>query len=307
MARLSSWGLGSAFRRLLGVRLGRLRQYAPRALSVTSIKAEGDNRDLPRISLVTPSFNQARFIGGTVRSVLEQAYPNLEYVVQDACSTDGTADVLHAFLGAGVDMQIESDDGQADALNKGFSRTTGEVMGYLNSDDLLLPGTLHLVGRYFRDNPSVDVIYGNRLIIDEDGMEVGRWILPRHDSRVVRFVDYIPQESMFWRRAIWDRVGARFDDTLEFAMDWELILRFIDDNAAFRHIPALFGVFRAHGNQKSQADFMAHGAAEMTILRSRYREKNSGRVQRMLSHWRFLAEHRRADAVFARTLSIREQ
>ncbi len=301
-ARLSVWGLGTTLRRLLGVRLGRLHQYLPRSLSVDHIKAEAGDDDLPSIALVTPSFNQARFVGETIRSVVGQAYPNLEYVVQDACSTDGTADILRAFVGKGVDIRIEPDEGQADALNRGFSRTSGEVMGYLNSDDLLLPGTLQFVGRFFRDNPSVDVIYGNRLIIDENGLEIGRWILPGHDPQLLRFVDYVPQESMFWRRRIWDRVGGRIDANLHFVLDWDLILRFVGAGAVFRHVPGLFGVFRVHGRQKSQADFVVRGAREMAGLQRRHSGLDLSRFDRVAHHWRYLLDHRRADGAFEASL-----
>ena len=266
------------------MRLGRLHQYSPRALSVSCIQATPTD-GLPVIALVTPSFNQSKFIGATIHSVLSQDYPHLQYVVQDACSTDGTQDALKSFVGDSIDIRIETDQGQADALNQAFSRTTAEVMGYLNSDDLLLPGTLHFVGCYFRDNPSVDVIYGNRLIIDEDGLEVGRWILPGHNDKVLRFVDYVPQESMFWRRCIWDRVGAHFDANLHFAMDWDLILRFISVSAVFHHIPNLFGIFRVHRNQKSQADFVARGVKEMADLRSRHGGESMNCFQRAALHW----------------------
>ena len=185
-ARLSAWGFGNRLRRLFGVRLGRLHQYPQRALSLDHNETVGADNDLPSIAIVTPSLNQARFVGESIQSVLEQNYPALEYVVQDACSTDGTTDILSAFSGKGVDIRIEPDEGQADALNRGFSHTTGEVMGYLNSDDLFLPGMLHCIGAYFRDHPEVDVIYGNRLIVDEEGHEIGRWILPRHEEQLLR-------------------------------------------------------------------------------------------------------------------------
>ena len=294
----SALGLGVWGRRFLGVRLGRLYQYPPQPLTIGRLPKIGDDHDLPLISLVTPSFNQAQFVKQTLESVVDQKYPNLEYVVQDAKSSDGTEVVLKDYAAKGVDIHIEADRGQADALNLGFARTSGEIMGYLNSDDLLLPGTSHFVGRYFRDNPSVDVIYGNRLIINESGFEIGRWILPGHDSQVLRFVDYVPQESMFWRRRIWDRVGASFDANLQFAMDWDLILRFLDAGAVFHHVPELFGVFRAHGNQKSQANFFARGAKEMAGLRSRHGGERLSRFRRTVLHWGYLSGHRQADAAF---------
>lgn len=297
-SRISALGIGTAVRRLLGIRLGCLNQYPPKPLSMLKVNVLGEHTDLPHIALVTPSFNQAKFIGQTINSVREQQYPNLHYVIQDACSKDGTAGVLMSYKDAGFDIHIEQDQGQADALNRGFERTSADIMGYLNSDDLLLPGTLHLVAQYFQDNPDVDVIYGNRLIIDEQGAEVGRWILPRHDADVLRFVDYVPQESMFWRRRVWTRVGEKFDASLQFAMDWDLLLRFLDAGASFHHVPELFGIFRVHGRQKSQASFLTRGVEEMATLRTRYGDKKLSRLQKLRLHAHYLCLHVKADAAW---------
>lgn len=305
-SRLSAWGLGSKLRCVLGIRLGRLRQYPPKALSMERIDVSTADHALPCISIVTPSFNQVKFVGKTINSILEQGYQALQYVVQDACSTDGTAHVLESFVRKGVCVRIERDKGQADALNLGFAHTSGEVMAYLNSDDLFLPGTLRFVGSYFRDNPSVDVIYGNRLIIDEDGLEIGRWILPGHDPQLLKFIDYVPQESMFWRRRIWDRVGGRVDTNLHFALDWDLILRFVEAGAVFQHVPSLFGVFRVHEKQKSQADFVVRGAGEMAALRHRYAGMETRCLDRFVYHWRYLSKHRQADAAFEASLLNRD-
>lgn len=295
-AVLSSLGLGTLLRQIAGIRLGRLHQYPPRVISVRPLSQTDRDVDLSGIALVTPSFNQAQYVGQTISSVREQHYLNLQYVIQDACSKDGTEGVLKSFDDTGFDIRIEPDQGQADALNRGFARTSAEIMGYLNSDDLLLPGTLRFVAQYFHDNPSVDVIYGNRLIIDELGQEIGRWILPGHDPQVLRFVDYVPQESMFWRRRIWERVGSKFDASLQFAMDWDLLLRFLDAGAVFHHVPELFGLFRVHGSQKSQADFVTHGAEEMAALRLRYGDKNLRFLHRQWIHSRYLYRHVKADA-----------
>lgn len=297
-ALFSSLGLGSIARSLLGIRLGRFHQYAARPLSIIQFDEVAGVGDLPTMSIVTPSFNQGRFIRTTIESVLGQKYPRLQYVVQDAYSADETAGILEQYSRQGVEVHTEHDQGQTDALNRGFIRTDGEVMAYLNSDDFLLPGTLDFVGRYFRDNPDVDVVYGNRLIVDEVGMEIGRWVLPSHNADILRRIDYVPQETMFWRRRIWDRAGARFDVDFRFAMDWELILRFMSVGAEFRHLPGLFGVFRVHGDQKSQVDFLRHGAKEMSDLKSRYSNNKLGLGRTVVAHWAYLAQHRRADATF---------
>ncbi len=254
--------------------------------------------NLPAIALVTPSFNQAPYIAATVDSVLAQRYPGLHYVIQDARSRDGTADILARYSAAEVEVHMEADSGQADALNRGFARARGEIMGYLNSDDLLLPGALHLVGQYFRDHPDVDVVYGNRLIVDSSGKEIGRWILPGHDGRVLRSVDYVPQETLFWRRRIWERVGGRFDAALQFAMDWDMLLRFLDAGAQFAHLPLLLGVFRVHTAQKTQAAYRSRGSAEMAQLRARHALGAGSTCEQVLAHGLFLLAHRRADAQF---------
>lgn len=299
---LSSLGVGTFLRLLFGIRLGCLRQYSPRDLSIMPSLNSVLEVDFPTIALVTPSFNQAKFVSQTIKSVIDQNYPRLHYVIQDACSKDGTEGVLKSFDDFDFDINIEPDLGQADALNRGFGRTSTDVMAYLNSDDLMLPGTLHFVAKYFRDHPSVDVIYGNRLIIDEMGREIGRWILPEHDPQLLRFVDYVPQESMFWRRRIWECVGSKFDTRLRFAMDWDLILRFMDCGAKFQHVPKLFGVFRAHRNQKSQADFRAYGAKEMAALRLTHEVNNLSSLKKLWLHCCYLYRHVKVDNDWQRFL-----
>jgi hypothetical protein len=296
-------GWGQAARRALGVRLGLLHQHAPRPWSVAAAPAAAGGSDLPAIALVTPSFNQARFIAATLDSVRAQDYPSLQYVVQDAGSTDGTDRVLRE-RATGFAVHVERDAGQADAINRGFARTDAPVMAWLNADDLLLPGTLRYVGRFFADHPEVDAVYGNRLVIDAEGREIGRWILPGHDAQVLRFVDYVPQETLFWRRRLWERADGRVDPQLHFALDWDLLLRFLDTGAVVRHLPGLFGAFRVHQEQKTQAQYAQRGAAEMAALRRRQGARLPGPVRRAALHAAYLWRHRRVDAAFARARAV---
>lgn len=247
-------------------RLGRLSQYAPRPLTQQGHPGEPWGGPFPTISLVTPSFNQGHFIAATLDSVLGQKYPALEYVVQDGGSKDSTADVLSRYAGRLAACRSAPDNGQADAVNKGFAGTRGEIMAWLNSDDLLLPGALVTVAQYFAEHPDIDVVYGDRLLIDGEGREVGRWILPGHDERVLRWIDFIPQETMFWRRRIWDASGGRLDDSFHFAMDWDLLARFQAAGARFAHIPRFLGAFRIHAAQKTSAQIRT-GKAEMDRVR----------------------------------------
>jgi glycosyltransferase involved in cell wall biosynthesis len=201
--------------------------------------------------------------------VFNQQYPSLEYFVQDGGSKDSTVEVLKQFQHALTGWESEKDSGQSEALNKGFLKTTGEIMGWLNSDDLLLPGALQTVANYFQKYPNIDVVYGDRLLIDESDMEIGRWIMPSHDSEVLSWVDYVPQETLFWRRSIWERVGGRIDESFRFAMDWDLLTRFRDAGANFAHIPRFLGAFRIHEHQKTSAEINELGQIEMGRIRSR--------------------------------------
>jgi hypothetical protein len=251
-------------------RLGRLRQYAPRKLTRTFVSSRRPAlADTPMISIVTPSFNQGAFIARTIDSVLQQGYPRLEYFIQDGGSSDATLAVLKACEPRLSGWVSAIDTGQSQAINLGFARTSGEIMGWLNSDDLLMPGALSRIADYFVHHPEVDVVYANRLLIDEDDREIGRWILPGHDGQVLSWVDYVPQETLFWRRALWDRAGGRVDESFRFAMDWDLLLRFREAGAVFGHLPWFLGAFRVHAQQKTSAEINTAGFQEMDRIRSR--------------------------------------
>jgi glycosyltransferase involved in cell wall biosynthesis len=256
--------------KLLLPRIGLLRHHEPKMISVpkryTSLRAVDF---YPVISIVTPSFNQADFVERTVRSVLDQNYQNLEYIIQDGGSADGTRNLLEKYAKSFFHFESTADKGQANALNIGFRHTRGEIMAYLNSDDLLLPGALHYVANYFVKHPEVDIVYGHRVLIDKDDREIGRWVLPPHDDDILFWADYVPQETLFWRRRIWDRVGGNIDESFQFAMDWDLILRFLDAGARFARLPRFLGAFRVHDLQKTSANLSGIGRQEMERLRQR--------------------------------------
>jgi GT2 family glycosyltransferase len=250
-------------------KIGRLRHYPPRPLRVPqAYMRTSAPPDAPRMSIVTPSYQHGRYVERTIFSVVSQQYPDLEYVVQDGGSTDGTLDVLQRFDGKLSGWVSEPDVGQADAINRGFSRTTGEIMAWLNSDDLLLPGALAYVGRYFARHPEVDVVYGNRRLIDEDDGEIGIWVLPKHDDLMLTNVDYVPQETLFWRRRVWELAGGRMDPGFHYALDWDLLLRFREVGAKIVRLPRFLGAFRVHDEQKTTAQETV-GAAECARLRQR--------------------------------------
>jgi len=250
-------------------RLGVLHQRKPRPMRLEKFPVVTlPDRDLPTISIVTPSYGQAHFIERTLRSVLEQSYPSLEYHVQDGGSQDGTVDVLKRYESRLKSWESVPDKGQSDAIIKGFMHTSGEIMAWLNSDDIIMPGVLRWVGEYFVRNPDVDVVYGHRVLIDNEDREVGRWFLPEHNNEVLRWADYIPQETLFWRRRAWEKVGG-LDPEFHFALDWDLLLRFQNEGLIIRRLPYFMGCFRVHAEQKTSALINSRGQKEMNILRRR--------------------------------------
>ncbi len=263
-------------------RLGVLYQHPPTPLAIPERYGRPPSpRRRPSFSIVTPVLNQAAFVERTILSVLGQGYPELEYVVRDGGSTDGVQDILARYADR-LSWVSERDGGQTQALNLGFAGTRGEIMAYLNADDVYLPGTLYYVAAYFDRHPKVDVVYGHRLVINEQDHEVGRWVMPRHDNAVLSWADYLPQETMFWRRRIWDRSGAGFDESFQFAMDWDLILRFREAGARMVRLPRFLGAFRVHPQQKTSAAIADLGEREM----ARLRERCLGRVPDPGEIWR---------------------
>lgn len=275
--------------KLIEPRLGNLYQYHPRALAVPkhpSIKLA----HFPKISIVTPSFEQGRYLEKTLQSVLDQNYSNLEYIVKDGGSRDNSRDILRSYEDRLTHWISEPDSGQSQAINLGFARATGEIMAWLNSDDLLLPEALTYVANYFNNHPDVDVIYGNRLLIDENDMEIGRWILPGHSNATLSWADFIPQETMFWRRRIWNKIGGNIDETFRFAMDWDLLIRFREAGAQFAHVPHFLGAFRVHESQKTSAATDI-GSKETARIRKRIFGKIPARIKVRLALAPFILRH----------------
>lgn len=267
--RLIIWFARPAYR-TLKPRLGNLYQHPPHILHLPAPHFKTvPLTSTPKISIVTPSFQQATFIERTIKSVLDQSYPNLEYFVQDGGSTDATVAVLKRYADRLTGWESRTDSGQSQAINLGFAKTTGEIMAWLNSDDMLLPGALACVAEYFNRHPEVDVVYGHRILIDENDQEIGRWMMPAHDNEVLSWADYIPQETMFWRRRIWEKAGGKIDESFRFAMDWNLLLRFRDTGARFARLPRFIGGFRIHPHQKTSAAISEIGFHEMSLIRQR--------------------------------------
>jgi len=207
----------------------------------------------PKVTIVTPSFNQACFLEETMRSVLEQDYPNIEYVVIDGGSTDGSAEIIQTYESQLAYWQSQKDKGQTDAINQGFARASGEILAWLNSDDILLPGAVSAAVRQLQAHPQVGMVYGDCLWINADGKKIGNFPAAQTDLKKLRrgYV-HIPQQASFFRADLWKKVGP-LDDSFYFAMDYDLWTRLAAE-APLLYIPELWAAFRLHGDAKSIAE-----------------------------------------------------
>lgn len=265
-------------RALFAVRLTHDAQYAPRPLPAPpGYRAVTPPANPPLISIVTPSFNQAEYIADTINSVLGQGYPRLEYIVQDGDSQDDTVKVLEELSGSLAHWESAPDGGQANAVNLGMRRATGDVLAWLNSDDLLLPGSLAYVAGYFERHPQVDVVYGNRILIDSQGRDIGRWVMPPHDGETLRWADYVPQETLFWRRKAWESIGGCLDEDFHFALDWDMLLRFREAGMRIARLPRFTGAFRIHDSQKNFTIGHVHGREVRKLISRTHGKEMSAR------------------------------
>jgi FkbM family methyltransferase len=255
--------------KVYGLRLGQLRQFSPKKLKVGYFlkKDPPKYKGNLRLTVVIPNLNQGIFIDKTIASILDQNFANLELIIQDGGSTDGSLEVIHKFKNRIDYFCTSKDNGQANAINAGFKKSTGDIMAWINSDDIYLPGAFDHVMSIFEAYPDIDVIYGNRLLIDSAGRHIGNWVIPYHDEEALIWADYIPQETLFWRRSVWNNIGANLDETFQFALDWDLLLRLKKSNANFLHTPYFLGCFRIHEEQKSSACVSSIGINEMNRIR----------------------------------------
>ena len=206
-----------------------------------------------RFSIIMPSFNHARFIERSLNSVLNQEYEGTELIVMDGGSSDGTRDILETYSRHIAAWRSERDRGQSDALNKGFALATGEIYGWLNSDDLYLPGALHHAAHIFAAYPQIDVVYGDWLTLDETDRIIEHFsALAPSRRRLVTEGFFCNAQAMFWRRSLHERLGE-FDCELHYTMDYDLMLRMISTAGAgsfFRSNRPL-GCFRVYSGQKT--------------------------------------------------------
>ena len=205
---------------------------------------------LPKITVVTPSLNQGRFLEDTILSVLGQQYPNLEYIILDGGSTDGSVEIIKKYQHNLAWWISEQDSGQAAAINQGFARASGDILCWLNSDDMYLPGTLlHIAARL--DPKKSELLFGNCLhFIENSSVTYGSNVRYSHANTDLALTDYVIQPSTFWTRKVWEQTGI-LDESLHFGFDWEWLLRARKSGVTFVPEDRYLSLYRIHKDHKS--------------------------------------------------------
>ncbi len=207
--------------------------------------------EYPKLSVITASFNQAEFLERTILSVLNQNYPNVEHIIIDGGSTDGTLDILKKYGDRIAFWVSESDAGQTNAINKGISMATGDFIGFQNSDDIYLPGAFSWIADTAKANPSASILYGNFLHIDKDDNVLDEVLLGCARLWIQVFLGpQIHNQAAFWRRDLCQELGL-LDESYDFDMDYEYFSRLLAGGYKAAHIQEYLGAFRHHGAAKT--------------------------------------------------------
>jgi len=255
-------------------------------------------KESPLVTIVTPSYNQARYLERTILSVLNQDYPSLEYIVIDGGSTDGSIDIIKKYENRISYWISEPDRGQSHAINKGFAKATGQIFNWLNSDDILMPSATSIAVHYLTNNPEYGMVYGDRLVIDGKDQVLACMELPSFSPFLFKFRGWVPQETVFFRRELWHKVNG-LDEILHYSMDCDLWLRFLQDTTFF-HIPFIMGAWRQHDLAKSHIHFGSedmstegHEEARQVVIRNVktiYRLQLLRYIMRKINNIRFIKE-----------------
>ncbi|MBK7455349.1 MAG: glycosyltransferase [Anaerolineales bacterium] len=225
--------------------------------------------NLPLVSIITPSFNQAQYLEATIQSVLGQDYPRIEYIIVDVGSTDGSVDLIKKYEGRLARWVSEQDKGQTDAINKGFNRANGEILAWLNSDDTYNPGAVSAAVKFLMDNPEIAMVYADCDFINEQGGVIGKFNSAQTDHHRLRegYV-HIPQQTMFFRAKYWKELGP-LDPSFYFAMDYDLWTR-ISARAPIKYLRGqTWANFRIHNFGKTSS---ADDRCWPEMLRVHYRD-----------------------------------
>jgi glycosyltransferase involved in cell wall biosynthesis len=237
---------------------------------------------LPRITIVTPSFNQAAYLAQTLRSVLEQGYPDLEYLVLDGGSTDGSRALIERHAGRLAFWRSEKDAGQAAAIREGFARATGDVLAWINSDDWYEPGALLAVGEAFARG-GAEIVHGSVRFVDAQGKRL--WDAPLVlDERILAWEsEYPAQPALFFSRALYEKAGG-VDPSFRFAMDYDLLVRMVRAGGRGRKLWRTLASFRLHPTSKTST-LAQIGAQEVARVRAREGWDRGSAAQKLTRRW----------------------
>lgn len=213
------------------------------------------NKTYPKISIVTPSYNQGRFIESAIQSVLNQNYPNFEHIILDNCSTDGTVEILQKY--PHLVWKSKPDQGQSDALNQGFRLATGDIIGWLNADDLYLPKCFEQTVKSFANSAESSIAYGDYRWVNEQGQVIQFRKELDFDWFILKYLHvlYIPSTSTFFKRKIFEEENF-LDTSLKYSMDYEFFLRLARQKYHFVHINSYLADFRWHQENKSTIAYL---------------------------------------------------
>ncbi|HRJ23412.1 MAG TPA: glycosyltransferase [Thauera sp.] len=252
--------------------------YGPDGLPLLAVPPRKGEDTPPRISIVTPSYNQGDFLEECILSVLEQGYPNLEYIIMDGGSTDRSVEIIKKYEKYLTYWQSQRDGGQYQAINEGFRRSTGSIMAWINSDDKYHPGSFRTVADAFISHPEVSWLTGRPSTWNEQGdlADVRMMRTFTRDDYLDPALDtYIQQESTFWRRDLWEKSGGAINDEFDYAGDFELWLRFFD-HAQLHLVDALLAGFRYHAAQKTAVASERYLEEVQRIRRTQHVASNKG-------------------------------
>jgi glycosyltransferase involved in cell wall biosynthesis len=218
----------------------------------------------PLVSVVTPSYNQGEFLEDTIRSVLAQDYPAVEYLIVDGGSSDTSVDIIESYSSQLAWWVSEPDEGQASAINKGMARAKGEIVAWLNSDDLYFPGAIQGAVDEILDNPQVGLVYGNAVTIDEKGHPIRELIFPDWSLEDLIQFRIICQPAVFMRRSLYEKVSG-LDPNFHFMLDHHLWIR-IANQAPVKHVSALWAAARHHKAAKNVSQSSGFGRESLLVL-----------------------------------------